>query len=336
MAEGAHLTSAFEHVKPSIFEVLAQESLLSSVRPAFKHAVRVLAESRPERFSWLLRYYDEVFTVLDLFLEQYHLRKYSATFAEHFYSLKRQTPNQTSSHLPNTVVWKSILFVVLLPYIKLKLDELFENLRHTYNTRPGNQETLQLGRAFVAIYPYIHTTWEGSLLAYQTAYMFGKFNWHSPFLHLTGATLVNDLESEVEGQKSVSLPWSTLGFRGKLLALLKKMLNLTAVTVSTGMSVGLFFIQFLDWWYSNDTGHASLTSLPVPDPPKRDNTSETRQFNICPVCHRTRTNDTVLSVSGYVFCYPCIYDYVKEYKQCPVTKYPAKTDHLIKLYITGS
>ena len=41
MAEGAHLTSAVENEKPSIFEVLAQESLLSAIRPALKHAVRV-------------------------------------------------------------------------------------------------------------------------------------------------------------------------------------------------------------------------------------------------------------------------------------------------------
>ena len=41
MAEGAHLTSAFDASKPSFFEVLAQESLISIIQPALKHAVRV-------------------------------------------------------------------------------------------------------------------------------------------------------------------------------------------------------------------------------------------------------------------------------------------------------
>ena len=49
---------------------------------------------------------------------------------------------------------------------------------------------------------------------------------------------------------------------------LKKIFNVAAVSVSTGVSVGVFFIQFLDWWYANDVNATSLTSLPVPDPPE--------------------------------------------------------------------
>ncbi|XP_060601531.1 peroxisome assembly protein 12-like [Ruditapes philippinarum] len=335
MAEGAHLTSAVGHERPSVFEVLAQESLISTVRPAIKHAVRVAAENRPERFGWLLQHYDEVYTALNFLLEQYYLRKYCATFAENFYSLKRvygDTPS--SSRLPRGVVWKSLFYVVILPYIKQKMDEKFEDLRHVYNTYAGNQEMSRLSKTFVAVYPYVHTVWEGAVLSYQTAYMFGKCDWHSPFLHLTGVTLCNDLE-EGDSISSRSTPWQQLSLQEKLVLVVKKLLNFTAVSVSTSLSVGLFFIQFLDWWYTSETSHKSLTSLPVPDPPERDSSSEATQFNICPICHRTRSNDTALSVSGYVFCYPCIYDYVKEYKKCPVTKFPAQTEHLIKLYITA-
>lgn len=42
MAEaGAHLTSTVVNEQPSIFEVLAQESLMEAVRPALRHAVKV-------------------------------------------------------------------------------------------------------------------------------------------------------------------------------------------------------------------------------------------------------------------------------------------------------
>lgn len=42
MAEaGAHLTSSTVNEQPSIFEVLAQESLMEAVRPALRHAVKV-------------------------------------------------------------------------------------------------------------------------------------------------------------------------------------------------------------------------------------------------------------------------------------------------------
>lgn len=43
MAEaGAHFTSTTASEQPSIFEVLAQESLMEAVRPALRHAVKVL------------------------------------------------------------------------------------------------------------------------------------------------------------------------------------------------------------------------------------------------------------------------------------------------------
>lgn len=48
MAENAaHITSATFTSVPSIFEVLAQESLMGSVRPALKHAVKVFIEGKP-------------------------------------------------------------------------------------------------------------------------------------------------------------------------------------------------------------------------------------------------------------------------------------------------
>ena len=58
MAEfGAHLTSTDDGDKPSIFEVLAQENLMTALRPALKHACRVgtsqqsLHKLNPEFFS---------------------------------------------------------------------------------------------------------------------------------------------------------------------------------------------------------------------------------------------------------------------------------------------
>lgn len=44
MAEaGAHLTSTAADQRPSIFEVLAQETLMEAVKPALRHAVKVSA-----------------------------------------------------------------------------------------------------------------------------------------------------------------------------------------------------------------------------------------------------------------------------------------------------
>lgn len=336
MAEGAHLTSALGDEKPSIFEVVAQDSLLSTIRPALKHAVRVLAEYRPDKFSWMLRHYDEIFTSLDLLLQNYHLRKYCASFSEHFYSLKRVSGDQPTGKLCRTTFWKSLICIVILPYIKLKLDERFEDMLHKYNTQNG-QRFSTLSRVFITMYPYLHTSWEGAILAYQTAYMFGKSPWHSPFIHLAGVTLTLDLEGESHQEGSLQrLPWQHMSLQEKLSYVIKQVLSVTAISLSTGLSVGVFFLQFLDWWYANDTQATSLTALPVPDPPQEEETSEVLSPTMCPICHRYRSNHTALAVSGYVFCYPCIYDHISQYGRCPVTHLPATVEHLIKIYITES
>ncbi|XP_062613719.1 peroxisome assembly protein 12-like [Saccostrea cucullata] len=337
MAENAaHVTSAISASLPSIFEVLAQDSLMGSVRPALKHAVKVLAENRPEKFGFLLRWYDEIYTGLDFILQNYYLHKYSASFAENFYGLRRYANgNAQTKNLSRKAHWKSLVCLVILPYLKLKLDHWFEETRHNLNTGqlPKRQAMKRLYRVFVAVYPYIHMSWEGSMLAYQVAYMFGKTSWHSPLLHLSGTRLSHDEEEEEESDRlSFSDQWSSSSLPGKLNLTTRKALSVTAVTLSTGLSVGVFFLQFLEWWYASDNNTPSLMALPVPDPPKTDRDLIKTSHDVCPLCLKVRTNHTALSTSGFVFCYPCIYDYIKQHRCCPVTSYPSRQEHLIKLY----
>jgi len=52
----------------------------------------------------------------------------------------------------------------------------------------------------------------------------------------------------------------------------------------------------------------------------------------CPICGGERRNETALSVSGFVFCYECISKYLKQHGVCPITKLPAKSSNLVRLY----
>ncbi len=45
-----------------------------------------------------------------------------------------------------------------------------------------------------------------------------------------------------------------------------------------------------------------------------------------------RTNPAMVEVSGYVFCYPCIFRHVNEHGRCPVTLRPATVDSVRRLY----
>jgi peroxin-12 len=49
--------------------------------------------------------------------------------------------------------------------------------------------------------------------------------------------------------------------------LLGKSLTLASVALSTSLSVGVFFLQFLDWWYTSDRRVIDVTALPNPGAP---------------------------------------------------------------------
>lgn len=104
-----------------------------------------------------------------------------------------------------------------------------------------------------------------------------------------------------------------------------------AVSVSTSLSLGVFFLQFLEWWYSSENRSTvkSLTSLPAPPPPLH---LQEERGGACALCRRPRANATALSTSGFVFCYRCIYTYVRANRRCPVSGFPTELQHLIKIY----
>ncbi|XP_033627799.1 peroxisome assembly protein 12-like [Asterias rubens] len=92
----------------------------------------------------------------------------------------------------------------------------------------------------------------------------------------------------------------------------KRGIGIAAISISQGLSVSIFFLQFLEWWYMSQDNQSRLavTALPIPKPPKveqKEKSAVPEDVSLCPLCHKHRTNDTALSTSGYVFCYPCIY-----------------------------
>uniref|UniRef100_A0ACB8EDV2 Ubiquitin-protein ligase peroxin 12 n=1 Tax=Sphaerodactylus townsendi TaxID=933632 RepID=A0ACB8EDV2_9SAUR len=324
MAEhGAHLTTAptFED-RPSIFEVVAQDSLMSAVRPALQHVAKVLAESNPGRYGFLWRWFEELYTLLDLLLQQHYLSSCSASFPENFYGLKRLPLRDgrrlhrrpVTAGLPQKHHWKSLWLLVLVPYLKTKLEKLVSRLREEddYSIHPPSSAWKRFYRAFLAAYPFVNLAWEGWFLAQQLCYILGKAQQHSPLLSM----------------------------KDQVKSAMKKALGGLAFSLSTGLSVGVFFLQFLEWWYSseNQENIKSLTALPAPPPPlhlEHDTASPLlpKLKTICPLCRKIRVNDTALSTSGFVFCYRCAYSYVKSRQQCPVTGYATELQHLVKLYM---
>ncbi|KAH9503947.1 ubiquitin-protein ligase peroxin 12 [Bulinus truncatus] len=343
MAEhGAHLTSSVEvDARPNVFEVLAQQSLMSTIRPAIKHAVRVFAEKYPHLLGKLYQYYDEIYLILDTLIEAHYLKKYGASFAENFYDLRRAPSSQPDiTELSARLQLRSLVCLTLLPYILQKCENLFEELKYKYGNSNSRLTFLKknltvkqrLVHLYMSVYPFLHSSWEALSLLYTLSYMFHKSRWHHPFMHLSGTELCRVDGDQMSDTSDKTMPdWSTLSLSDKLVHLTSWLTNTTATCLSNGLSVGIFFLQFLEWWYSSDSNAPSLTALPVPPPPEPKYLQGVK-CSVCPLCLRQRTNSTALTVSGYVFCFPCIAEFLEEKHCCPITGYPAHGDHLVKLY----
>lgn len=347
--QGAHLTSTItaEDGAPSIFQVLAEESLVHTLQPTLKHLLRILAERNPHRYGFLYRYSEEVYLSLQLILENYYLKHHSASFSENFYGLKRSVIQQngvdTSFHeLPQSQCYRSLLFLVLVPYLKNKCDAYYEHLSAT--SEAGGRNDIKnnkylnikklLCQAFLGAYPILHAAWETTMLAYQLAYIFGKSRFHTPFLKWAGVILQNLTEQDMAHQSTQAWSFQNKNWKEGFSQISSWLLNGLAIMLSMGLSVGVFFLQFLEWWYASDQKTRSITALPNPPPPQPFSTNRgTVLHTLCPLCQRVRTNDTVLAVSGFVFCYSCISKYISDNFCCPITKYPATHDHLVRLYL---
>lgn len=107
------------------------------------------------------------------------------------------------------------------------------------------------------------------------------------------------------------------------------------------LPTAIFFIKFLEWWYSPGSPARSLSSYPqgpaIPPPSilpphPQGIYFDKRAYGVCPICRKSIVNATALP-SGYLFCYRCAYDQVEMHGKCPVTLLPARVWQLRKVLV---
>jgi len=294
MAErGAHLSQLLtDSSRPSIFEVVAQEGLNQALRGVVKFCVRVCANHYPDTFGTTFRWANEIQLLFDITLQNYYLQKYGASFSENFYGMERIMKNDSPLHKKGKFF--SLFSLTVLPYMLSKLDEYLSERQ-----QPVPRQT------FLS-FSSIRFLYDGIVLVNWMLYTWGKTVTHSPILHMLGIKLSH---GNSENDSALSLT---------------KIIELSA-----------FLIQFLQWWFTNPTSQAkSILSLPIPPPPHSKVTGA--QYNtkpgVCPICEQKLKNECVLRVSGYVYCYRCITYYLRENNNCPISKLPATSNDLIRIF----
>ncbi|XP_077494007.1 peroxisomal biogenesis factor 12 [Amblyomma americanum] len=323
MAEyGAHLATQLAQ-KPSIFEVLAQENLARALRNALRHLISYYADLRSGKrshSSWLKAHCDELVTLADLSVQLYHLTRYASSFSEHFYGLRR-VATATGAHsgadaLKRSHILRSLASLVLLPYVRAKLDSLVFDEDARANEE-GWMATLR------RIYPSLSLACEAASLSFALFYAIGKSSVHSPTLTLSSVRL------EVAPTVPVGAEPSSAG---RAVRVLRGVADAFSATLATAA----FLLHFMDWWNTQRKG-SLIAEPPVPTPPTHSNRVDAGESperrGVCPLCHNEiASRAAVLTTSGYVFCHECIRNHLSSGRNtCPVTGYPSSHDNVVLL-----
>ncbi|KAF0292822.1 Peroxisome assembly protein 12 [Amphibalanus amphitrite] len=341
MAEAVHQTDTASS-KPSLFELMAADGLFSSLHPAVRHACKIIAARYPSTQTWLERHFDELFLVVNALFQRHYLFTYAGSLAENFYGIKR-TPvsggdGRAGLRLLPGEVYRSLVWLCAFPYVKAKLDALFEELEHqeASGVRPEQEWRRRARQLMLRLYPPVHATFSTAVAFCYLAYMFDKCGYHSPLSWLSGVRLetvtADDWRLARERDDKLS-SWTRLRSRGLPAALTLYGLHATTRLASHALQVGSFLVQFLQWWSgAGDRDGRRLGAVDVAPPDRRPLAQgEPEADGRCPLCGRTRTNEAVLAVSGYVFCHPCIFRHVSEKGRCPISWYPASTEQIYRL-----
>ncbi|XP_076232182.1 peroxisomal biogenesis factor 12 [Calliopsis andreniformis] len=329
MAEkGAHLTGT-TFIKPTIFEIIAQETFASTVEPAFKKILSFIVSFNFERYGHFLRWADESYLIFNIILQRYYIKKYSASFSETFYGLKRMAIS-SRRNLSKEQEKLSLILIVLFPYLKNK----FYQLSLKYKLQEVCQEDGHIPRmkwqqlyrkCIIKGYTFSFVVYEFMVLYNYILYVSGKSVYHSPLSRLLSISLTYTDMHPVVSITDLSKKIKSNSFS------IRDGIDIVQQVATTSLEFGAFFLQFLSWW-TQEHCYTNLITLPAPPPPMITETAK-QYKGICPICCKAFRLHTVLSVSGYAFCYQCIVPVICKTRKCPVTKYPATEDDLIRLYL---
>jgi peroxin-12 len=290
------LQSGLNEQKPSLFELLSEQQLAGLIPPSLRYLLAVATHRHPRYLLRILNSFDELYALLSLVVERYYLKVYGGGFTENFYGLKRErvlrvkggeirraqlgAPEQVRETLKlrESDVWKNLVVMVFLPYVKRKLDESYDvhaasinMLGPAYRDREGypadgtlKQRMMWLYKWFLRkVYPSVNAAYYFSLLAFNLAYLFDGSKYHSPFLWLIGTRMrrLNQADSKAIAAATQpkpdapARPGARPGQTNSIFSprtMTQKVYPRLLSSLRILLPTSIFALKFLEWWHASD------------------------------------------------------------------------------------
>lgn len=297
------LLSPLDDHKPSLFELLSEQQLSALIPPSLRYLLAVATHRYPRYLLRVLNNYDELYALVSLLVEKYYLETFGGGFTENFYGLKREKilrlrggeiPRTTLSvplevrdrlQLKNNRVdvWKNLLVMVGLPYVKRKLDESYDihvapsaslsaGLGGVEGRRFFDRDALPQNATFRQrilwaykwflrhVYPSVNAAYYFSILVFSLGYLFDGTKYSSPFLWMIGTRIrrMNGADYKaIEEASKISLS-ATAGASARPGQGLAGFFHPTTLwprllsSLRLLLPASIFGLKFLEWWYQSD------------------------------------------------------------------------------------
>lgn len=272
------LRGTFDDAKPSLFEVLSEQQLNSLLPPTLRYLLTVATHRHPRYLLRVLNSFDELYALLMVVVERHYLRTRGGSFTENFYGLKREkalrgeiprasmaAPHlvRESLQLTSRDVWKNLLVLVGVPYLKRKLDEGYEVnapralLGAAYTRMPDNptlrDRFLHYYRWFLRnIYPSVNAAYYFAMLAFNLAYLFDRTKYHSPLMWLIGTRIRRMTGADYQAIDALSAKSKADGRPGQSIFSPRNLGSKVLSSLSIALPMSIFALKFLEWWYQSD------------------------------------------------------------------------------------
>jgi hypothetical protein len=264
---------------------------------------------------------------------------------------------------------KLALLVSLGPYVRLKLQQLYQQLRNHhdimnndrngYNTiRHDNNITWRqkLMNHLIRCYIFLFPVGRSSFDLYEI--------WCS-WKFLMGLSLTFDIPSQVLGhlvrrvtqddKNKTSLMKLGQSYHTTITKNKIKKQNISNESLATktwqkpilftACTIVVFnwitklrqeWLEYSEQQQNRQHGRNSIAKpnnsiKPIPPPPQPRRRIHPTAPNVCPLCFQSIIHPTA-STSGYVFCLKCIRHFILEHENCPITGIPCPESSLVRLY----
>lgn len=155
--------------------------------------------------SFLVKYYDELFLLLNGAVQTYYLRHFGSSLSESFYGLKRYSLKTNNFNRKEFML--SWLMLIVIPYLSRKLEARMTKLKDQLQDDYHQQNKYHL--MMVYTYRTLKGCYELSKVVKYISYLAGLSSTHSVQLKLFGLGLKHaDIEEE-------SFKWGEI-FSGKV------------------------------------------------------------------------------------------------------------------------